>query len=207
MCNINTLKKKSFTHACRLLLQVKCLTCVKPAWLTQGSKSQGDTISNWIVRGCWPIRSGHRLSEVLQATCDIFYKLQLWLNPKTSKLKLPFFGAFFVTNVDIFWPLFFFFLSIERRFSSPVSFFISILPFCQRLSPLLLFLQLNHSKTEHHFHSVLVFMKTQVSRSLQQTYIWYKLYSAVTGLARCPSTSFPWRFVPPLSTSADWFAL
>lgn len=116
-------KKKSFTHACRLLLQVKCLTCVKPAWLTQGSKSQGDTISNWIVRGCWPIRSGHRLSEVLQATCDMFYKLQLWLNPKTSKLKLPFFWGIFCYKCWYILTIVLLFLIYRKTFQFTRNFF------------------------------------------------------------------------------------
>lgn len=57
---------------------------------------------------------------------------------------------------------------------------------------------------ETHFHRVLVFMKTRVSKSLQWIYIWYKLRCASYSLASCPLIRFPWGFVPPtISTVID----
>lgn len=58
-------------------------------------------------------------------------------------------------------------------------------------------LHLNHSKSWNRFHTVLVFMKTQVSKSLQWIYIWYKLRSASHSPGNVPLHKLSMELCPP----------
>lgn len=58
-------------------------------------------------------------------------------------------------------------------------------------------LHLNHSKSGNRFHPVLMFMKTQVSKSLQWIYIWYKLRSVSHSPGNVPLHKLSMEVCPP----------
>lgn len=65
-------------------------------------------------------------------------------------------------------------------------------------------LHLNHSKSRNRFHPVLVFMKTQVSKSLQWIYIWCKLRSASHSPGNVPLHKLSMEVCPPYFHCAAW---